>query len=338
MPVAKAKLSAIASFPPHYFLENLAVRSDDSLIVSDLTRNGLWYVPPAGAGETVQPVRLALFEQPTLCVIEIDPDVFIVATSNAYTTHESYLYRLDLRGWTPGSSVRPERVLEFPGIVQGLNGGCLIGPGVILLTDCFAGLIWRVDPRPDGGAIPSVWLKHYSMGHDPNGGKLADQPGINGLRYVARSGHLYYTSTWHKLFMRVRIDPITLAPLGEPEMVANGYWYDDFCIDEAAGVAYVTTHRENTIEMIWLEPGRNVSTEPPGDGVTSTGQRRMTVAGDPFDDVLVGPSSGAWGRLPGEHGRVAFFTTDGGTKVAPADGIVRPAKVLRVEFADPAEG
>jgi len=29
---------------------------------------------------------------------------------------------------------------------------------------------------------------------------------------------------------------------------------------------------------------------------------------------------------------MAFFTSDGGTKAPPKDGIVRPAKVLRVEF------
>jgi len=35
-------------------------------------------------------------------------------------------------------------------------------------------------------------------------------------------------------------------------------------------------------------------------------------AGRSFDEELVGPSSGAWGRAQGEYCRVAFFTTDGG--------------------------
>ncbi len=140
------------------------------------------------------------------------------------------------------------------------------------------------------------------MGHDPNGEKLADQPGINGLRFVGSTSHVYYTSTVHKLFMRVRVDPITRAALGEPEMVASGFWYDDFCVDEERGLAYVTTHRENTLEAVWLEPSRNVSTEPAREGATSTGQVRHVVAGDPFDDRLVGPSSAAWGRQAGESG------------------------------------
>jgi hypothetical protein len=93
---------------------------------------------------------------------------------------------------------------------------------------------------------------------------------------------------------------------------------DDFCIDETKGIAYVTTHRENTIDLMSLEPGGN--------------EVRNSIAGDPFDEELVGPSSGAWGRNPAENGRIAFFTTDGGTTALPPDGVLRPAKILRVEF------
>jgi hypothetical protein len=60
---------------------------------------------------------------------------------------------------------------------------------------------------------------------------------------------------------------------------------DDFCIDENAQVAYVTTHRENTIDRVVLRANQ----DPPA---------RDTVAGNPFDDRLVGPSSAAWGRMP----------------------------------------
>ena len=335
MPAAsppKATLSVLATFPEKFFLENLAVRADNSLLVSDLTRKGLWYLPPARDGDTVDPVLLASFEQPTLSMVEVEPDVFLVATSNLYTTHESFLHRLDMRGWAPGAPAalsggaplprgraEPERELpRRPG--RPAPGRQLRGP------DLARGLrSRRTRPR-------ERWLKHYSMGHDPNGGKLADQPGINGLRFVGSTSHVYYTSTVHKLFMRVRVDSITRAALGEPEMVASGFWYDDFCVDEERGLAYVTTHRENTLEAVWLEPGRNVSTEPAREGSTSTGQVRHVIAGDPFDDRLVGPSSAAWGRQAGETGRVAFLTSDGGTKAPPPDGVVRPAKVLRVTF------
>jgi hypothetical protein len=44
--------------------------------------------------------------------------------------------------------------------------------------------------------------------------------------------------------------------------------------------------------------------------------------GEPFDPVIVGPSSAYWGREPGDEGRTLYATTDGGT-TAPPQGVVR---------------
>ena len=78
------------------------------------------------------------------------------------------------------------------------------------------------------------------------------------------------------------------------------------------------THRENTIDRMSSEPDRS--------------DERESVAGNPFNEELVGSSSGARGRAPGEAGRIAFFTTDGGTTSLPPDEVLRTAKLLRVEF------
>jgi hypothetical protein len=105
--------------------------------------------------------------------------------------------------------------------------------------------------------------------------------------------------------------------VGLPEFVAAIDNADDFCIDETEGFAYVTRHRANTLDRVPLRPRH--------------GSEVRHIAGDPFDDALVGPSSAAWGRGPGEHGRLAYVTTDGGT-TAPPDGIVRKAALLRAEL------
>jgi hypothetical protein len=158
------------------------------------------------------------------------------------------------------------------------------------------------------------------MATDP-GGPFPDQPGVNGVGYASKTNYLYYTTTAQELFMRVRVDPDSHDPAGEPEFVAGGMMGDDFCIDENAGVAYIATHRQNTIDRVSLEPSGN-------------SYERHSVAGKPFTDELIGPTKGAWGRRPGEYGRVAYFQADGGTKSPPvaAGGIARPAKVLRVEL------
>jgi hypothetical protein len=186
------------------------------------------------------------------------------------------------------------------------------------MADSFASLIWRVELTDNGrSASASIWLKHYSMLYHP-GEMKPEQPGVNDLRFSQKTSYVYYTATVLKLFMRVRVDREILAPLGIPEYLGGDKMMDDFLLDEDAGVAYVTTHRKNTIDRMSLEPDRN--------------EERESVAGNPFDEELVGPSSGAWGPAPGEGGRVAFFTTDGGTTALSLDGVLRTAKILCVEF------
>jgi len=313
----QARLTVAASFPPHFFLENLAIRHDNSILVSVVTRKELWYIPPPREGAQVDPMLLHTFDELPSSIVEHEPDIFYICTGNAYTTHEAYLHRLDLRGWAPGATAKPEVVLAFPEEARGLNGGCLIAPDTLLVADTFAGLIWRVDLSPNGKREPRVWLAHESMAHIADTLPPPPQPGINGIRYHSMTNFIYYTSTGQKLFMRVHIDLRTHDPNGTPELVDSGTMADDFCIDEDANVAYVTTHRENTIDRVPLEPNK--------------GSRR-SVAGQPFTELLLGPSSAAWSRVPGEYGRVAYFTTDGGQTAPPPDKIVRSAKLLRVEF------
>src|SRR4029077_2941870 len=100
---------------------------------------------------------------------------------------------------------RPAAAPETPAPVPpppppaALNGACLIAPRVILLADSLAGLIWRVDLADEGlTASASVWLQHHTMAADPDSGlpsPLGPQPGVNGIRYAARTNVVYYTST-----------------------------------------------------------------------------------------------------------------------------------------------
>jgi hypothetical protein len=313
----QVRLSVVASFLPYFFLENLVVRHDNSMLITVATRKELWYLPPPRPNAQVDPMLLHTFEELAAGIVELEPDVFIICSGNAYTTHENYLHRLDLRGWRPGQRVKPELIFAFPKRTLALNGCCALTPEIILAADCFAGLIWRVGFMPDGKVEARIWMQHESMAHVEDKLPPPPQPGVNGVRYAPKSNWLYYTSTGQKLFMRVRVNPETRDPASKPELVARGRMADDFCIDEEAAVAYVTGHRENTIDCVPLEP----------DGGPS-----RTIAGEPIDELLLGPSSAAWSRLPGEYGRVVYVTTDGGQTAPPPDGIVRSAKVLRMEL------
>ena len=319
VPVPAVTLTPVAYFPEKYFLENLAVRADGSVLITAVLQKELWCVPgPEPRAETA-PVLVHTFDHLVMGIAEAEPDVFVVCLTDGYTTHESHLVRIDLSGWTPGQPVSPEVIFTFDDRVRALNGACLLGPGVMVIADCFAGLIWRID-LADGtrSATARIWLQDDTMAWDPDSEiEPPPQPGVNGVRYGPKTGYLYYTSTAQKVFMRVPVDPGTYEPAGAPEFVAAIDNADDFCLDEDAGFAYVTRHRANTLDRVPLRPRH--------------GSEVRHLAGDPFDPVLAGPSSAFWGRRPGDYGRVAYVTTDGGT-TAPPGGIVRRAALLRAEF------
>jgi hypothetical protein len=318
-PFPAVTLTPIAYFPEKYFLENLAIRGDGSVLITAVLQKELWCVPGPDPHVEVSPVLVHTFEHMISGIVEVEPDVFIICMSDAYSSHESHLLRVDLTNWQPGDPVSPETIYTFDERAGGLNGSCLIGPGVMLVADSFAGFIWRIDLGPDArSATARIWLAHDTMAMDPDSGvPWPPQPGINGVRFGARSGYLFYTSTAQKVFMRVAVDPKTLEPARDAEFVAAIDNADDFCVDETAGFAYVTRHRANTVDRVPLEPRH--------------GSEVRHIAGDPFDEVLVGPSSAVWRRRSGDRGRVAYVTTDGGT-TAPPDGIVRQAALLRLEL------
>jgi len=220
-PLPEVTVTPVTHLPEKYFLENLVVRADGSVLITALLSKELWLVP-APARELGEPVLLHRFDHLTTGIVEVEPDVFVVSLSELYTTHESHLVRIDLNGWTPGTPVNPEIIYTFDERVRALNGSCAFGPSSMLLADCFAGLIWRVDLSDHAHkATADVWISHDTMWHDPDSEVPPPlQPGVNGVRYGAKTGYVYYTSTAQKVFMRVRVDPKTLDPTGPPEFIA----------------------------------------------------------------------------------------------------------------------
>lgn len=309
------RLTEVASFPPGSFLENIAVRRDGSILVTVLFARELWCIPPFREGGPRKAALVHTFELGAMSIVEAKADLFYATTTSI---GRGNLHRLDMRGWSPGKPVDAQLVVDLPGSGW-LNGSCLIAPKVLLIADSFTSSIWRVDLAADGRTAKARrWLQHESMAHEPNG-PMPDQPGVNGVQFASKTSHLYYTSTAKQLFMRVAVDPHTRDPAGEPKFVTGGMMWDDFCIDEEGAFAYATTHRQNTIERISLTPGENFG-------------KAYSIVGRPFTEMLLGPTSAAWGRSPGDYGRVAYVASDGGIKAPMPDGVVRPAKVLRIEF------
>src|ERR1700761_572667 len=85
-PVPAVTLTPIAHFPEKYFLENLAVRSDGSVLITAVLQKQLWCVP-APARTFSDPVLVREFDHPVSGIVEVEPDVFVVSLTEAYTTY-----------------------------------------------------------------------------------------------------------------------------------------------------------------------------------------------------------------------------------------------------------
>ena len=318
------RVETYALFPESYFLENLATRSDGSILVSAVNQGELWYVPVATGGLPVTPVLLDRLDGLPMGIVEAEPDIYYVCTIG-----DAAIERYDLNGWKPGEPVKRERVFTFPTSASGLNGACLLAPGILLIADGTAGLIWRIDLGSGAqAASASVWLRDTSMAA---GWELPQvvltphvtipYPGVNGVRFAKATNHLYYTNCAQQRFARIAVDPRTWNPAGAPEMLEGDILSaDDFCIDDEGGVAYVSTHVANTIRRVSLTP-----TDAPWQDVA---------VGDPFETTLVGPSSLYW--APDAAGCVAYVTTDGGHLMPGPDGIRHPAALVRLTITNDA--
>ncbi|MGV7904351.1 hypothetical protein PJN93_31540, partial [Mycobacterium kansasii] len=84
------------NFPLNYFLENIAVRTDGSILVTALNHSELWYLPAPTSAIPVEPILIATLDGLTMGIVEAEPDIFYVGTLG-----DPALYRFDFRGWTP---------------------------------------------------------------------------------------------------------------------------------------------------------------------------------------------------------------------------------------------
>src|ERR1035438_8495938 len=81
--VPAVTMTAVGYFPEKYFLENLAVRGDGSVLITAVLQKELWLVPGPEPSAAVSPVLVHTFENMVSGIVEAEPDVFIVSLSDA---------------------------------------------------------------------------------------------------------------------------------------------------------------------------------------------------------------------------------------------------------------
>lgn len=215
------------------------------------------------------------------------------------------------------SALRSHVITEFPQETRSLSGFCALSQSVLIAAHSFASCIWRIDldltSFPKVAAKAQMWYSYPTMDAEF---VLPDfQPGTNGLKYSARTGYVYYTSTQQRLLCRVCVDSESPEAIGNAEVIAEGWQWDDLILDDREGkspAAFVTTHRDDSIVRVASDPDN---------ALTSSDRAVIVLQASDKNFDLIGSTSGIW--EDGSVGKSAWFLTDGGIKNPPEDGLVK---------------
>ncbi|OAL00335.1 hypothetical protein IQ06DRAFT_293696 [Phaeosphaeriaceae sp. SRC1lsM3a] len=321
LPLPARTVAQLNSTPT--WLENIAVRANGDLLVTQLTPDPVLYTirDPAGKNAILEPVYQ--WNVPNVAkllgVAETSPDNFVIVAGNA--TDDASGYAGTFSVWEARfpslKSSKPEvrKVANIPE-AKFLNGIVPVPgrPEIVLIADSQYGLVFRLDTRTGTYEViadrpefkPHPELQNATVGF-----------GINGVK--VRDGYLYFSnSNFVKIFC-VQITPdgyIAHKGKAPVELYADlntaAIFVDDFTFAKDGTIWAVSNYGNSVVAV---SPDRKKIEEVAG----ARGQ--LTVAGD---------TAAAFGRTKADSD-VLYVCTAGGLG-APVNGtVIEPGKVVAVD-------
>lgn len=321
--------TTVATFPVGTFLENIAARSDGSLLVSDMVGGTIYYLDPnvADPQSTVRKIH-AFVSEDTIspeehvgdygsgmtgeAIVEDtrEPDVFYTFSGRHGKTGTWAVYKLDMREFSGKSRVVVTKISEVSHAVW-LNGATFIpGTSKLLIAESALGQLVCCDV--DTGAV-SIWLE------DPLIGKVTDRPewpAANGVQYFR--DHIFVISSDRALVLNAKVDKKSGEYVQNSLKVsAENLAGDDLAFD-IEGAGYIATHPNQTVLKL------------PGVGKGSQESERLIIAGSRTQAETAGPTAVAFGRTKKDD-HFLYIVTTGGLVLPIGDG-PGPARVLKVDI------
>jgi hypothetical protein len=309
----EVQVDTLFQFPNNgSWVDNIALRSDGSLLLTRLDVPEVWSVNTTSGNATLA----HSFANATSCfgISEIDNDVFAVVVGNFST--ETYQptagsFSVQKLDFNKADVKDNERVSDLATVstiaalpeAQALNGMTTFTKesGLVLIADSPKGAIWKVDTK---SGQYEVAMNDTTM--MPAKGQALPL-GINGLKVV--DGYVYYSSTTRMEFCRVKVND-DATPAGDFEVIASGFLPDNIEVT-SDGTAYIATDPQNSV--VRISPYGQIS----------------LVAGGQLSTQMPGPTSC---RLT-EDGKTLYVGTSGG-QVAPVLGTFKePGKIVKISFA-----
>lgn len=300
-------------FPKQSYIENLAVRSNGQILISDLSTSQLYLFDPSVPGPS-QPVVVHDFTESLglAGIAEYQPDVFAVISGNSSFTSDIpsagtwNVWSVDLRGVGISSS-HGKPGLTSPPVVkniahvkpaQFLNGISVLSQKdqTLLVGDVNGGVIWNLD----------IKTGHYEVAINNTFTQLYASPpfsasGVDGVH--VRDNSVYFTNFGNGTFnkMPINSDGTSAGPVTTIAHIKGPLdQYDDFTFD-CDGNAFVVTGGGNTIELI-----------------SADGKRQVYFAGNLNSTAIAEPTSCAFGRGP--HDKNVLYVVTAGGMETPVNG------------------
>ncbi|KAL3421777.1 hypothetical protein PVAG01_05933 [Phlyctema vagabunda] len=311
-------IETMHEFPNPTWLENIAVRSNGQILVTQLastpTTPFVWLVDPTKSWD---PILVADIPDAAgvLGIAELEDDVFYVVAGRGTLVEivpgSNAIWRVDLRTLlisSNGTVTQPAeitRVAVFPESVL-FNGLCRLSKddkSTLLIADSIAGSVIRVDVRD--GSNETV-IKDASM-TTPTG-----RTGINGIHTFGT--YLYFTNTGLSTFSRVPISLSTGKATGDITTIVNNTLGDDFIISRDGSRAWIAQSVANTVTEVDIH-----------------GRAGKVIAGSLGDVEFATATAVAFGR--GESDKNSLYVTTAGGLGSPVNGsIVTGGRIVKIDL------
>jgi hypothetical protein len=329
--------TTIATFAIGTFLENIAVRPNGTLLITNMTGGNIYYInqnhpdpqssvleihnfnskpatTEAGGAYGSGNAATAIVEDP------FTPDVFYTISGQHGKAGTWAVFKVDLRAFNPEFEAQNnsiEKVVEIPDALW-LNGATMIpSTHTLLITE-------SIQPQIIAVHIPSgtarIWLEDELLR------KITDRPpwpAGNGIQFFR--GKIFVTNSDRAIVLEAQVDEEGNFVEGSLNVAVTNLTGDDLAFDEL-GNGFIATNPAQTVLRI------------NGLGVGKVDDERVTLLGGPDVAETAGPTAVAFGRGSKKEEGALYVVTTGGLVVA-VNGQLELARVVRVQIhADGATG
>ena len=282
----------IYQFPNNTWLENLAVRSDGSVLLTSLTAPDVYHVDPHAPDPTHVLIHRFTDAWVTGGITETSPDTFYIVTGNlSYAAVEPAtpgsvrLFRISFPDPDSPENAQVSLAATLPDALL-VNGLTTLNTTHILAADSLLGVIWGVDVLSGSSYVA---FNDTLLAHPPP----LPIPGLNGLK-IFNGSTLYFTNSAQFTFGKIPLNKDGSAA-GDAVRITKAFAntsYDDFAL---------TSHGE-----AFLVNGPSDSVAE----VNDDGEQTL-VAGVRGSTEIAEPTSAQFGRTLLDND-ILYVTTAGG--------------------------